>query len=191
MRTACALCSSHCCAVCLKLLGLKEEDKLRPSPSLEEMVKNCKKGAKAKAEATSSIKSHFGKQRISSKSSPTHGKSVGKKEVPAVADDVCKGHQSNFLSYMASACKAKDETVQKKALTVLEEYRKMDQNQKRSMVSNFFKSGGKRSGLSQVYSQTISHEASAASGEWRGYITFGKMLALKAVCILVLQSSSL
>ena len=166
------------------------------------MGKSGKRAAKAKAKADSSnsIQRHFVRQRVSSKSSPTHrsgcggGRSVSggaKSVVPTSPDQVCKGHQSNFLSYVTSASKAKDENVQKKALAVLAEYRKMDQTQKRGMVSAFFKTGGKRSGLSQVYSQSISHEASAAGGEWRGYITFGKMMSLKAVCFLVLDSDLL
>ena len=134
--------------------------------------------AKAKASRSNSrrpadggIQKHFtSSKRISGKSSPSK-QAIGDVDDAAAAAAVSKAQQSGFHSYLRVAASAKDGDVAMQAAAILDRYRSMDQSGKRAMVSNFYRCGGKRPGLQNIYSQSVTHKALADKGSWEGYVT--------------------
>ena len=131
------------------------------------------RGAKAKAcPKDSSIKKAL---RVTCKS-PSK-----KPEDDLRPEQVTKGHQSGFLMFCKAAKGAHDQEVREQAESVLMEYKSLSRDAKKHMVSAFFRSGGKRGGLKNVYSQKVQHKSLAHTGSWEGWLTPGGIFKLQGV----------
>ena len=51
------------------------------------------------------------------------------------------------------------------------------------MVASFFRQGGKRAGLENLYTQTVNVQQKAYGGMWAGYCTADKLLELTGVLL--------
>ena len=85
---------------------------------------------------------------------------------------------SGFLSYISSAMHSKTDGVADQAKFLHQHYLSMTPEQKRQMVTDFYKSGGKRSGLESTYKQALSFSTKAAGGEWSGYVNLDGLMDL-------------
>ena len=93
------------------------------------------------------------------------------KNVPETADDVKKGHQSGFLSYLKSAKESAKNEISNQATTILASYKKMTGPEKRGMITSFLQKGGKKPGLEALYQSVISMEDTTTEGSWSGWAT--------------------
>ena len=74
------------------------------------------------------------------------------------AQPIEKSSQSHFVTYLKSTATSKDTVAANKAWQVLQDYKCMTSDQKRCVVQNVFKSGGRKAGLSAIYRQAVSSE---------------------------------
>ena len=82
---------------------------------------------------------------------------------------------SNFLSYLSCAMKAKTPETASHATMLHKKYFELDWVQKKQLVTDFFRHGGRRSGLESAYTQVLKLTSEAASSSWTGYCTFGML----------------
>ena len=144
----------------------------------------------------SDLKSHFVPTRVHGKSaakankaaSPRGGKAASPKAVASPKagkfpepKEIVRTHQSNFISYLTSATKAKDAEIQSQAMMMLSDYKNMEAEAKKVLISNFYKSGGRKAGLASIYKQSLVHDSEADAKSWEGYVTPGKLLQLLGV----------
>ena len=95
--------------------------------------------------------------------------------------DVTKGMQSSFITYVKFCCSSKDNTASEEAVKVLNMYQKLNPTEKKQLIQNFYASGGKRAGLKSIYQQTLSLEDLLHGGSWSGYCTPAKLFELHGV----------
>ena len=105
-----------------------------------------------------------------------------KKEGPKGCEP-SRAEHSLFLTYLKSAMKGKDARVASQATSLNNYYNKLTAPEKKGIIVAFFKQGGKRQGLSSVFSQFVECENLARDGKWSGYANFRKVLNLKDVPI--------
>ena len=103
--------------------------------------------------------------------------------------DVGRAQQSGFVTYLRSAMKGKSELVCNQATDMLAKYKQMTNEEKKNMVCTFYKQGGKRPGLTALVAQTVSVKDKANQMSWKGYATFGKLLILTEVPLLLKPTS--
>ena len=115
-----------------------------------------------------------------SKASATTPAAAGNKRAATPADvGPTRRQHSGFLSYLRFATKdCKDTTVQNQAMVISQQYSKMNGQQKKDMITDFFRGGGKRPGLSIIYKQVLVMSSSVNESEWQGYATIGMLLDL-------------
>ena len=94
---------------------------------------------------------------------------------------VKKGDQSLFLTYCKSTVASKDPIAANQALKVLEDYKSMTGEAKKAMITNFFKSGGRKQGLSSLFKQVVSTEAAAWDKGWAGWATPSTIMSWSGV----------
>ena len=129
-----------------------------------------------------SFQASSGRTRVSAKSPPSSAaKAHGADRSGLDVSDVSKGDQSCFLTYLKCAMGAVDNEVKNKAERVMCQYKQLTAPAKKQMVANFLKSGGKRQGLSSIYSQVVTHVDEAREGEWAGYVTPTALMGLYSV----------
>ena len=58
----------------------------------------------------------------------------------------------------------------------------MSPNDKKQMIATFYRSGGKKAGLTSIFKQHVSIIQLAAESEWSGYVTPAALLKLHTVC---------
>ena len=80
--------------------------------------------------------------------------------------------RSNFLSYVRSAMASKSEEASHQAAYINAQYHQLSATEKKNLVVEFHKSGGRRQGLSCCYKQTMVVSQKATDGTWEGYLTF-------------------
>ena len=92
--------------------------------------------------------------------------------------DVGKAEQAWFVTYLKGTAAGKDELASNKANDMLMRYRSSSNVDKKLMVCQFFRQGGKKQGLNAIVQQTISLKEKANKLSWKGYATVGKLLTL-------------
>ena len=92
-----------------------------------------------------------------------------------------KQQTAGFLSYLHSSIKSSNSDLSNMACAIQKRYREMDGPSKRAMIVEFYRHGGKRSGLSSTYYQEVSTKQKSDDVAWAGYVTVGKLLSLHGV----------
>ena len=83
-----------------------------------------------------------------------------------------KEDHSLFVTYLKCTSASKQDLVAtNQAAKLLEKYRDMISEERKNTVSNFFRAGGRKSGLASLYSQKISSKSTANEKGWAGYTT--------------------
>ena len=145
-------------------------------------AKDKKKGAKDK-QASPLKRSFKNGQAATSKASSTSAAATSNKR-PAPADEPTRAQHSGFLSYLRFATKdSKDIDLHNQAAIIQREYSKMSSSQKKDVIVEFFKQGGKRPGLTILYKQMVQMIQSSLDGEWQGYATISMVMDLHKVPI--------
>ena len=88
---------------------------------------------------------------------------------------------SLFLTYLKSAMKGNNETSQAQATALHTYYARLSIQEKKGVISEFFRQGGKKQGLQSIFSQYVECENLAEDGKWSGYANWRKVLKLKEV----------
>ena len=140
---------------------------------LQEMAKKKEVRPKAKASPEGPLK----KLLTRNKGGAVRG-SPKKKEAD---EEISRTQRSGFLSYIKAAMKSKCDQTSSQAETINRYYAGLGGEEKKAMISEFFRNGGKRSGLSSVFEQTLNISSKAKSGSWSGYCTFGQLMKLHEV----------
>ena len=95
-----------------------------------------------------------------------------------------RAQTSHFLTYIKYALKnCKCEETQSQAEVINQHYMGLSAENKKRMVQQFFKEGGKKQGLENLYQQTVNVKQSAWGGSWEGYCSADKLLELNSVCL--------
>ena len=141
-----------------------------------------KRGQKAKAKQAASPKKSLTQiwKADDSKRTRVNSKSPENKKA-CDPGEIGKGEQSCFLSYLRCAAKGKCEQSRMEAENVLQDYKKATVHDKRCLIANFFRSGGRRAGLQSVYQQSVRSQEKASESDWTGYCTAGKILKMHEV----------
>ena len=92
-----------------------------------------------------------------------------------------KMQTAGFLSYLHSSIKSSTGSLSNMACEIQKRYREMDAAGKRQMIVEFYRNGGKKSGLTSTYNQAVSTTQNSSDKGWAGYVTVGKMLELHGV----------
>ena len=135
------------------------------------MGKNQKK--QPKVEASTTIKKIFEKKGKTAKGSP-------KKPSPEV-NEPTRSQRSVFLTYVKAALKGKCEETVGQAELVHNHYGSLDGESKKALIMEFFRNGGRKTGLHSVFKQSLEVQQRHHSGSWAGLCTFGKLLSLHDV----------
>ena len=88
---------------------------------------------------------------------------------------------ASFLSYLRCALKNKSSEVRGEAESVHAHYFSLSPTEKRTMITDFFRVGGKRPGLSCLYQHTLVVKQKMKDGHWSGYCTAGMLCDLHKV----------
>ena len=143
---------------------------VRTMPRTSDKQKNQdKKAGKGKAGSPKSRKKTGSPLKRSFEQSSCASSS--KSSLPATPDEVRKGHQSGFISYMRATSQGKDVDAGRQASQVIDSYRTMTCEQKKQLVVSFFKGGGRKAGLGVVHQQLIKMTDLASEHMWSGYCT--------------------
>ena len=62
----------------------------------------------------------------------------------------------------------------------------MQPDQKKALVSEFFRMGGKRAGFESSYKQTMAVQRKSSGGAWSGYVNIGTLMDFWKVCLTLL-----
>ena len=92
-----------------------------------------------------------------------------------------RGQTSTFITYLRSAMRSKTPNVVDQARHLHEHYQSCSIEDKRALIMEFFKQGGKRAGLATVFGQQISSTQLSNDLEWRGYCLPDKVMELYGV----------
>ena len=122
---------------------------------------------KARAKAKAKVK----KQQAADLRTSFQSAASNQKQHPQDAEDVQRSHQSLFVTYCKNTTMAKDQIAASQAQRILNDYKQMTPEQKKLVVVNFFKGGGRKSGLSSVFRQVAKTESDANEKMWQGYCT--------------------
>ena len=148
------------------------------------MARTSKAKAQSRKEVSPGpLRRSFDKKKAASPKTKGASSSNGKKGAEAM---VTRGDNAAFLSYLRSAMKVKCANTAQQALALHEKYRSMDANEKKSLICEFFKAGGKRQGLSCMFSQHVESSQIAGDKEWSGYVTPEGLMELFSVSLLCL-----
>ena len=93
-----------------------------------------------------------------------------------------KNLTGGFLMYIKAAIKSQSADAAEQARAVQDTYQGMSVDQKRALVDGFYRSGGKRQGLSSTYQQCLTMKNKCEDLSWEGYLTFGTLMTLWGVC---------
>ena len=142
----------------------------------EEMVGMTEKKPRAKAKAKAKGKKQQQQQQHSadlraSFQTASSNSSQASCKTPQDPADVDRSHQSLFLTYMKNTTQGKDQVAANQASRILSDYKAMTNEQKRVLVTNFFKGGARKAGLSSVYRQMMKTESEPIEKLWQGYAT--------------------
>ena len=104
---------------------------------------------------------------------------------PAASSQQVPSREQNslFLSYVKSAMNCKSAETAAQAAQVNAYYRTLSLSQKKDVILQFFRAGGKKSGLSSCYTQSLLCEQKATDVEWSGYATLGMLLDFLKVIV--------
>ena len=95
-----------------------------------------------------------------------------------------KNFTGGFLMYIRLALKGQNEQACEQARAVQDAYATMSSSEKNLWLMDFFRAGGKRSGLSSIYQQCMVVKNKCEDLEWEGYLTVGTLMTLWGVCLL-------
>ena len=149
----------------------KTTEKMKNEKRKGEKVKDKKIKEKAKEmeKAQSGLRKYLTTSSNSSSSNNPHS-------------TVQKGDQSLFVTYLKNTqASTKDPLAANQAARLLEQYREMTNEAKKAMVTGFFKSGGRKAGLSSLFKQSISSQASANEKGWAGWATPSTIMSFSTV----------
>ena len=132
---------------------------------------NPKAKAKKTTAASSPLKKHFG--RLTTKTCVEASTSSSNNKE---ADPPRKVLTATFLTYIQSALKGRNPECVQQAQAIHEAYGLLSAENKKAMVTEFFRSGGKKAGLSCLYEQHISVHQQCEDQGWAGYITCGLLM---------------
>ena len=99
--------------------------------------------------------------------------------------------QSGFLTYIKVCLKSRDQETCQQAELINQHYGTLSQEEKRSLICEFYRAGAKKAGLTSTFRQTLKVKSKAQEGDWQGYISFGGLLQLHQVHIKPIYSLAL
>ena len=117
----------------------------------------------------------FEKKKASPKKGSSSPSSSASQKTPS------RGQTSNFITYLRSAMRSKTPSIVDQASHLHEHYQRCSVEDKRALILEFFKQGGKRTGLATVFGQHISSTQLSNDLEWRGYCLPDKVMELYGV----------
>ena len=130
----------------------------------------------------------FGSSRVRAKTPPpaTDGAAAATDSAAAEAAAPStplprKLQTSGFLSYLNSAAKSSSTSVANMATSLQQRYKELDSGSKKQMVTDFFKAGGRKSGMEATFQQSTSTSQSSDLKGWAGYVTVGNLMEWAAV----------
>ena len=124
-----------------------------------------------------------GKKGQSPRKPPKSAATTTSRGAPSSPSDVSRGDTSAFLSYLRSAMKVKSNTTAEQALQLHQHYKSLDMQEKKALICEFFKAGGKRQGLTCLFSQHVESSQVAGDLEWSGYVTAEGLMELFSVSL--------
>ena len=83
---------------------------------------------------------------------------------------------SHFLTYLKATIKSKDVTAARQADEINKHYHTLTMEEKRTMISDFFRQGGRKSGLTSCFSQVVQNQQKADDKSWSGYLTISQLM---------------
>ena len=66
--------------------------------------------------------------------------------------------------------------MKNEACEIMERYKTSSAEEKKELIAIFFRSGGRKAGLSCLYKQEVSKKNECADRFWRGYVTAGMLM---------------
>ena len=156
---------SPICVPQVSIMGktAKAKKDVSPGPLKRSFQQKQKQGSPKSKKASSAASS-----KAAAASSPASSR----------ASEPTRSQNSLFLTYLKSAMKSKDENHADSAVLLHEHYCKLSLVEKKKLIMDFFRHGGRKNGLSNCVSQHLQINLNIDDKEWSGYCTAKKLMKL-------------
>ena len=109
------------------------------------------------------------------------GKAASSMAPSSASSQPTRPQHSLFLTYLKGCMKSPDDSTASQASQLSKHYNALGADEKKRLIAEFFRAGGKRAGLSSVFGQHVRCEQDHNEREWTGYATVDKMMELCSV----------
>ena len=83
---------------------------------------------------------------------------------------------SHFLTHLKATIKSKDASAARQADEINKNYHTLTMEEKRTVISDFFRQGGRKSGLTSCCTQVVQNQQKADDKSWSGYLTISQLM---------------